>query len=163
MQIPEGALDEILVGRYGFTLNVREEEKINLQVGFGVTASRIPEATVTVPSSWFQRAAWKGSVRVKSKSIPSSLPVPHFACTPRQAFGRESNVLMLSREGWNANAMRFKANYEGWLASPEGQACYANRTPPTWAEIDQWANIMFDEFDTATRNYVNKKLTPIMP
>ena len=167
IQIPEGALDELFVGRYWQNLFVREELKINLNVAnamssHGITANHIPENMITVPANWYQRAAWNGTTTIKSKNIPAGL-MHRYDTTPRQAFGRESNQLMLSRQGWHSNSQRFKANYEGWLASKDGQEYWGTQTPTPWTDIDTWAQIMFAEFDQATQNYINKKLTPIEP
>jgi hypothetical protein len=118
---------------------------------------------ITVPANWFQRAAWNGTTTIKSKNIPATMQ----GCSRlvrRQAFGRESNQLMLSRQGWHSNSQRFKANYEGFLAHPNTKNTYRMPAVPIpWTDIDTWAQIMFDEFDQATQNYINKKLTPIEP
>lgn len=151
IQIPEGALDELFTGGRFTSLFIREHLK-----------TIYPEAMIDVPAAWFQRGAWNGTTTIKSKNLPKS--TRGYGLTHRQAFGKESNMLMLSRHGFVSNALRFKANYEGWLSNPDTKKNFSNLDQaPTWAEIEIYAQIMFDEFDLATQNYMAKKLIPILP
>jgi hypothetical protein len=163
IQIPEAALDEMDVVGRGFYLFVREEERLDVQASYAskkFVAVKVVEPMVTVPSNWFRRVAWR-HMKMKVKNPPRWAG----DTVMRQAFGREDNQLMLTREGWNANAMRFKASFEKFVESENGKRYFANiNCPvPTWAEVDKWANIKFDEVDRVTAEYIKRKLTPIQP
>jgi hypothetical protein len=146
MQVYSQAIDRAVSSRYFFNMQVGEyHASLNLE------ARNSPMEEL--PDDYFILLSHK-LYKIRDKDIPQALrhiSPNHFRFFHRRAIGRESNLLSLSRKGWNALKDRIRSHWDERDLQDKGDMA--------WADVELMADFYLDQVEVLTAKRI-AQLTP---